>query len=1512
MAQSLPVQHSLKGTLNLDTDPANIQQGNYCDAKNVQFIGRGVGGTLPISPVLRNELMASMGSVASQRKLVRVFFDLNTPYVFRFLSPGGAGQLRNSALSSGIVIQDITVNAVSYAAAASFLQGVLQNTYSFASSVIAGSNFIEIDLVGAFQLDWSVVSVGANQFTTEIRREAIPNNYTGTLSLIGGHELLGDLFLFATPQERLPREIGGCSVISGPGGLVQIVFPTPHGLTNGDEIFIQNGSNDVNGYWLVNVINPSNVSLRFSSFVAGGLCDVVLDRRGVGEIGVAVQDNATKVWTYTRLLRSIEFGFSTLRQVEVQAENSILGRSLYFHQVKYNPPRVFYYRGDYIQDGSLSFVSSANQYSYGDIANETQAQLNVLQSNLSLSSVDVTGGRVKAGNKVYFIRLLTSEDALVGSDWHAFTNIINIYSANQFGSPAAIVGDTSGTETSKLVRLTLSNIPNSLYGFVELGVAEFFGSAVQFGLIRREEIIGSQMELIHTGSETVSPLSTAEVLFIQRKIQGVGTERILDNRLLYFDVEYLADIDLSEWASSFTHRIRRFSNELIPNTGQDENVVFGAYMNPIITETKLGYSWFETYRFACRVYWKTGSVSADFWIDDIRFDALTDNIYSNPGQSRRVGPYITDYDLDFGPNQFYAPSVEFGNIDLNYLVDGVPLKNLINKIEIRRVDMESNPSYREILCSGPSIVAVTGFVRSTNFKLSPTFAAYGNTSLLPGIGAQELIRHPFPFFAGQEIAPGVPTSTGINNYTSSNGFFAPGANSNLSSAFRSKTTDPLANSEHQAFMFSNDIIFGKRNIVFSPGDQVIRFGTMNSLFPRFYQINKDLASWERDFRCEFSSGTNVSFYPIEDAKVLFRGTQDFLLNSQVPFATYAYSRKSASPNLDPFSISPTYSWETALAYSVDLSSIIFDNFGNPNEGVFYSSYYRQRFYQVGNPDNSKFGRRDESRYVSTNSFLDVDISTNTGSIIVFGGDTFISRTQLKLCNHNEEDTSFDFSGSSFAMAFTSQSNVNPYMRRVVDSDPAAAFPAKPLEDQGSWLENELLDQTEYDVSYNQRQVNSAIGYKPPVADESKFPTRIIWSNLKPEGSFADSYREFPPLNFKDLNRIFGRIVHAEVVNNELFVLQERKWQREFFNTTGLVSASPDDAIALGNTGVLSRKGVGLSAYGTRHKWSAIRGRLASGADCVCWMDVENGTIVRYGGDGTRSISFPSGVDQFFKENSEWVFEHDTPAAGLGICGVWNERFKEFRWAVRGFRRPDIDPWTARVNIPVGATVRVPGSGYEPVRLKECIQAHESSSINNPVTGASRDLFWRDVLLTDGRHYNIYSLVYSEAKNGFTTFLEPVPRVMLPWRADYVTQKYGDFNNRPLFLENNGLDGWYDVDGTPLIADGFIEAVINYNSDQIKQFTALYVDCELVPYRVEFTTPEQESFLVDTDFTYREGVWVSPIKNDILTSATGSNEDDTTRLYGRWIKVKIWFESGKMQTLRNFRVRLEFSARYVQT
>jgi hypothetical protein len=347
---------------------------------------------------------------------------------------------------------------------------------------------------------------------------------------------------------------------------------------------------------------------------------------------------------------------------------------------------------------------------------------------------------------------------------------------------------------------------------------------------------------------------------------------------------------------------------------------------------------------------------------------------------------------------------------------------------------------------------------------------------------------------------------------------------------------------------------------------------------------------------------------------------------------------------------------------------------------------------------------------------------------------------------------------------------------------------------------------------------------------------------------------------------------------------------------------------LGNAGVLSRKGSTITSYGTLHKWSCVKGRSASGRDVLYWFNAENGLFLKYGGRGAEPLSLAKGLNQWFNENSKFVYDYNTPAAGQGICGGFNERFQELRYTFRGYKNSP--EWGVGNTYDKGDVVIYGGNGFVPVQLYLCRVDHISSPANIP---GGNTVTWEAISEKDSRYYNVFTLVFNEMKDGFTSFLSPKPLIYHRWRNNLLTQRYGDWSQYPNYLENFGdYNTWYSSEEGELAEDGFIIPVINYNSDVIKKFSALYVDSEVAPDRVEFFTPEHESFLVLSDFESREGMWVSTIKNDILTAPNGINDGDTSRLFGRYLLVKIFFSPKKFQSLRNIRVRLQFNSRYLQT
>ena len=154
-----------------------------------------------------------------------------------------------------------------------------------------------------------------------------------------------------------------------------------------------------------------------------------------------------------------------------------------------------------------------------------------------------------------------------------------------------------------------------------------------------------------------------------------------------------------------------------------------------------------------------------------------------------------------------------------------------------------------------------------------------------------------------------------------------------------------------------------------------------------------------------------------------------------------------------------------------------------------------------------------------------------------------------------------------------------------------------------------------------------------------------------------SYQGFLPLNRKDLSLANGEINHHEVVNGELVTIQNRSFQRQFFNTTGILSTVEGAEVIMGDGAALTRKGATISSYGTRNKWSAVKGRSQGGSDVLYWFDSEMGVFVRLGYDGVIPISIRGNMDSFFRSQIRFSFDRDTPADDEGVHAVWDESYK---------------------------------------------------------------------------------------------------------------------------------------------------------------------------------------------------------------------------------------------------------------
>ena len=79
---------------------------------------------------------------------------------------------------------------------------------------------------------------------------------------------------------------------------------------------------------------------------------------------------------------------------------------------------------------------------------------------------------------------------------------------------------------------------------------------------------------------------------------------------------------------------------------------------------------------------------------------------------------------------------------------------------------------------------------------------------------------------------------------------------------------------------------------------------------------------------------------------------------------------------------------------------------------------------------------------------------------------------------------------------------------------------------------------------------------------------------------------------------YGEISLVANINDELFTFQQNSTTREFFNSEGRLATIEDGTVAIGDGTVLSRRGLRLSAFGTSHRWTFVKGLSDSGKEML--------------------------------------------------------------------------------------------------------------------------------------------------------------------------------------------------------------------------------------------------------------------------------------------------------------------------
>jgi hypothetical protein len=1474
-----PIQIPTTGQLDKDSDLQylNTQKGDMPDLYDMEFSAEDV---MTLTTAKGNVEKIDFGSASLQNQKVRIYWESSpnpTNIVISLKNVNDQNLFTRSSVSDGGLL------GFQAAIGNIFQQSIFPSTVT----VYPNEPYVDVEVDLGYS-DWGLEikdGSGADIFSYAVIQEAVSATGVGDFIPIGSYDFLGDMFYWVTTQRNLKTRMSQSVANAVGNNFSRSVVTIPlHGLKDYETIAINGvvGCTGVNGIWVIKVIDSNRVELQGSLFggayISGG--EIFKDLYGYGAIGIAKYDLTSETFQWIPLLRSKKLNFVTKRefyQPQVEINGTLI--SMYYTD-NYNVPRVTYYSGEYLTDGCIKALNPKGQYEYLTLDLEIANQLLFSGYTLSFQNQLQSGGKLKAGNKRYAIRfiaesgtptelsLLTNPIAVYGPTYNSYTDFQNVY------------GGAATIDTGKVNILSLTGIIPGLFKFVELICFEYVGTttsvfSVPAIIVRREPLTVTQTEIIleHNGSETeIVNYDSTTATQVQPRILTAADNVIIQNRLVYGNVTTGEDqYDLTEFCKTLKYSIKRKSLR-----GQGYLVSNGEFYDYRSTENSIGYQLWEWYRFYIVGEYLSGSLTPGYFAFDVRFVSRNDynNVTNNP-EKNFLNPNHPDWEFketnitnrrDFNGDElnFYDLSINIGgeeialwqygielkNVDWNYLVDGVPLKNIFRSFRVYRAELK-----KEVLASGVLNLA------AQTFGVLDEFSDYVYST------HNELIYQP-----GNPNYPNVTTKT-----------------------TKPYTTIPLDARRKFASFYVPDYYFNNATLesfANTSNDRIINFGQSNQNRIKLsgFKQNEFGAYWYLSFFSGSNSCNNSGVYAMQELAFCETGqTKKFLSGKSYTKRPLIHRYPSYQNQLpsDFWAITGNELGSYVIEFKTDVLNN--GNFGD-DFGLYNAVYFRKL--------KDKYG----TTIYSNNDLLYTGAILNfpQTSTRVFGGDTFTQSTWIKKQLPNTASPQWEKKGGSSGFLITTQNKVNTNLRIWSSGKQVFPYIGTTTPQLNDWLYSNIFDFYEQNSGYqpNDKVQSRAVYNTDDDANTTnQYPTRKYYSELKPNGSRIDFYRIFLPINFQDNPAVQGSIFRVLNVNNELFTVQERGYTREYFNSRGQLVSPDQGQILIGDGSVLSRIGTNLTMFGSSNAGSVVIGKSQSGKDVVMFISAQFGQVLRFGDDGLVSVSLRERMRTFFNNNLKWAQEAKTPADGFGICGVWDNNNKQFIYTVKAWRQ--VDNWSVATTYNQGAIVQ---KGYDNQGVAK-LWVLTATSSRGDLPGSSP--VWQLIPTTDNNYYNVYTFTWSELKNAFTQFYSYLPNHYAEWNGTLLSS-YPDLdsNSRSLTYQH-GIGNPAEYYGIEF-PGGKVSVVCNWQRDLNKKFFSLMLNGKGKPERVDITSLFRDenddeiikvSFLLASDFETRESYSYAPVKLEL--DANGSNDGDTGQIEGIWAKFAITYPVGKKSSLTTF-------------
>ena len=519
----------------------------------------------------------------------------------------------------------------------------------------------------------------------------------------------------------------------------------------------------------------------------------------------------------------------------------------------------------------------------------------------------------------------------------------------------------------------------------------------------------------------------------------------------------------------------------------------------------------------------------------------------------------------------------------------------------------------------------------------------------------------------------------------------------------------------------------------------------------------------------------------------------------------------------------------------------------------------------------------------------IRITSSTPDVLpattVYGGDTYTQKVIRKEASWYTNPINTGITPTppqevvSTVMTFYAQNRLNSQLFYTDTTAPKGTWNLQgskslyeylfPFTDSSSILD----EQHNFDKSYiGANQVNRIAPYNPLLPYPTSNPTRIYYSDEKAVGSLYDAYRKVKPLNFVDLELQNGAISAIYDIRDVMVVIQPTFVGAIPYAADTLIQSDSTAKILVGSGTVYSNRVYPLSSFGTSLKTMSCKGYNSNGNPQVYWMSDDFANFNRYDYSGVKILSSDNNMRTWFLNNTVNIKNE------FDVNIYYNTKKEDVVMTSRAVKAfPVWNPattYTPLTYVSYGAAGR--WKNFE--QIPSIYVSNTTNTNSNPYDYPAN---WTYVDPASSTFYNMWSLIFNEKRNNFTTFMSPLQKRYFKHNNLVLTPRGVDVKGNIYQMDNvngNYLQ-WFPLAGNTDFKQGEfrLSTVFNKFGTDRKMINVNFErgdDVAVQPTTVTAITPTQSIDLPINET--RLGVTYYPSYYD-------SNGDTP---YGQFIKILI--------------------------